>query len=95
MPRRTKGQSVLTFKFRVIPLVRMTRSAMFAKVAAFMRTGRMADDVELVAADFGRSKSFRVAPGSTVDLASVDMQHLRQLYAAFASAEHKRFERVD
>lgn len=93
--RKVRRPRVLTFKFRVIPLVRMPRSVMFKKLDDFMRTGHMADDLELVASDFGRSQGFHVQPGKTWDVDSVDMQALRGLYEAFKSASQVRFEKVD
>ena len=93
--RKARKPSVLSFKFRIIPQVRMPRSVMFQHIEDFMRTGVMSADIELVAADFGRSRSLHVPPGKVYDVESLDMAELRNLYKAFKDAASVRFEKVD
>lgn len=92
--RRSSSNSVLYFKFRIVPLVRMPRSVAFEKISRFFQSGDMDDDIELEAADFSRGWSGRVKRGSHLDLESVDGIALVSLYNAFRKAQSVRFERV-
>ncbi len=89
--RRTKGRT-LFMKFAVVPLVRMPRSVMLAKLAEFVETGVVPPLIDVEVADYAHGFGKRYASGTA--FRGIDRTRITDMAQAFLQANQIRMERV-